>query len=293
MPGKYTIKEIEERTGVPAATLRQWERRYGFPQPQRSNGGYRLFSDADVSSILQMQAFVAKGVPPSRAAQLVREPIPHERGRRTLAVFADELGAALRSLDATRAERTLSEAHSVHAFDDVLLKVITPAMVEIGDLWHAGEVSVATEHFASQFIQGRLRLLLSMMPHITGARRVLVACAPGEFHEIGALVLAIMLSRQGLDVVYLGQATPVEDLAAMVEEAAADAVLISASLPAAIERLREQSGPLRSLKVPVVFGGRAFEQSPEAASELGGVFLGNDLVEARSAISEVASKGLS
>lgn len=293
MQGKYTIKEIEERSGVAAATLRQWERRYGFPRPQRSSGGYRLFSDDDLANIVQMQAFVAKGVPPSRAAQLVRETVPEQLGGRSPAELAAELGGALRALDAARAERILSEAHAVHTFDDVLLAVIAPAMMEIGDLWHAGEVNVATEHFASQFIQGRLRLLLTLMPHSSGARRALVACAPGELHELGALIVAIVLSRQGFDITYLGQATPLQDLAAMANETAADAVLISASLPEAIERLREERVLLRSHSAPILFGGRAFEGSPEAAEELGGVFLGNDLVESRAAISQVVGSGSS
>lgn len=291
MQGKYTIKEIVERTGVAAATLRQWERRYAFPRPQRSSGGYRLFSDDDVASIRQMQAFVASGVPPSRAAQLVGEAASRHQAGRTVADLATELSEALRSLDISQAERTLSDAHAVHTIDEVLLSVITPAMVKIGDLWHVGEVNVATEHFATQFIQGRLRLMFAMMPRISGAKHVLVACAPGEFHELGALIVAIMLRRQGFGVSYLGQDTPIEDLAAMIDDAPADAVFISASLPTALERLREAGALLRSIAVPVIFGGRAFAESPATARELGGVFLGNDLLEVRSAITEIVGKG--
>lgn len=290
MIGKYTIKEIELRTGVAAATLRQWERRYGFPRPHRSHGGYRLFSDEDVASILRMQAFVSSGVPPSRAAQLVRETASQQAIGKTLKEFADQLGEALRNHDTARAERTLSEAYALHPIDDVLLGVVTSAMIEIGDLWHAGEVSVATEHFATQLIQSRLRLLLTMMPRATGAACVLVACAPDELHEVGALMVAVLLSRQGFDVTFLGQATPVEDLVAMVERTAADAVFISATLPVSLERLLESSSLLRSLKVPIVFGGRAFMQSPETASELGGMFLGNDLEKIRAAITQGAVK---
>lgn len=290
MPGKYTIKEVEERTGVAAATLRQWERRYDLPRPQRTSGGYRLFSDRDLDSIQLMQAYIAKGVPPSRAADLVRETAPEQSGGRPLAALAAELSLALRSLDTARAERVWSEAHAAHTVDDVLLDVVAPAMVEVGDLWHAGELSVATEHFASQFVQGRLRLLLTMMPRMTGARRVLVACAPGELHELGALIVAIMLGRQGYDVTYLGQATPVQDVVTMVSETGAEALFLSAAMPAALERMREDAELLRSLAIPVVFGGLAFEDNAEAAAELGGLFLGNDLREARGTIAETVGR---
>jgi len=135
VPAKYTIKEVEERTGVAAATLRQWERRYRLPRPQRSSGGYRLYSDEDLDSIREMQDFIAKGVPPSRAAELVqqaaesvRRTAGEHRGGRSVAELADELALALRSLDMARAERVLSEGHAVHPLEDVLLAVIAPAM---------------------------------------------------------------------------------------------------------------------------------------------------------------------
>ena len=66
--GKYTVREVEERTGVPASSLRQWERRYGFPKPERSESGYRYFSEGDIDAISRMRDLVAEGVPPSRAA---------------------------------------------------------------------------------------------------------------------------------------------------------------------------------------------------------------------------------
>ncbi len=291
MPAKYSIKEVEDRTGVAAATLRQWERRYGFPRPQRSSRGYRLFSDEDLATIIRMQALVTQGVPPSRAAQLVQQSARQEPGGRMLSALAAELSTALKSLDTAQAERTLSEAHAIHALDDVLLHVIAPALVEIGDLWHAGELSVTTEHLASQFIQNRLRLLLTLMPRVTGARRVLVACAPGELHEMGALILAVMLGREGFDVRYLGQATPLRDLVALAKDLAADALFISASLASAVEALSEESELLRSLETPVVFGGRAFADDPDKARKLGGVFLGNDLVEAMLAVAAKIGKG--
>jgi methanogenic corrinoid protein MtbC1 len=297
VPAKYTIKEVEERTGVAAATLRQWERRYRLPRPQRSSGGYRLYSDEDLDSIREMQDFIAKGVPPSRAAELVqqaaesvRRTAGEHRGGRSVAELADELALALRSLDMARAERVLSEGHALHPLEDVLLAVIAPAMVDIGEWWHAGEISVATEHLASQFVQGRLRQLLTLMSRIHSARRVLVACAPDELHELGALIVAIMLSRQGYDVSYLGQATPVQDLVALVAEVGADAVFISATMPAAVERLRQEAGSLRSLRVPIVVGGRAFENDAEALEELGGVFVGNDLRLALDAITSLVGR---
>ncbi|MEX2501217.1 MAG: MerR family transcriptional regulator, partial [Trueperaceae bacterium] len=70
--GKFTVHEVEERTDVPAATLRQWERRYGCPKPERSTSGYRLYADVDLRVIETMKRYIDDGVPASRAADLVR-----------------------------------------------------------------------------------------------------------------------------------------------------------------------------------------------------------------------------
>ena len=80
--GKYTVNEVEDRTGVPAATLRQWERRYGFPLPERSASGYRLYGDDDLRHIVAMKRHIDDGVPASRAAEMVRADQAGARGRR-------------------------------------------------------------------------------------------------------------------------------------------------------------------------------------------------------------------
>jgi len=284
--GVYTVGEVEERTGVPAASLRQWERRYGFPDPERSESGYRYYSEADLELIRRMRDLVADGVPPSRAAVMVREGAPVGSTARPADDLARELGDALIALDAERSERVLGEAVALHPLETVLLDVIGPAMVRIGDLWHAGEVSVATEHFASNLVQGRLRGLLRLQQGQARGRRVVVACAPGERHEIGALVLAILLGRAGFDPVYLGSDTPVPDLAALVREEEAEAVLLSATSREAAAGLRAERATLRELPALLVLGGAAFAREPELAAEVGGVFLGND---ARKAVRELGA----
>src|SRR5690606_31312614 len=277
MPAKYTIAEAEERSGVPAATLRQWERRYGVPRPQRSGGGYRLYSDENLVEIRSMRGHIADGVSASRAAELVREQAPATDQARPPFELAEALTGALLAFDAAKAEALLSEAYALHAVEDVLLDVVRPAMVRIGDLWHQGQVSVATEHYATNFVQGRLRLLLALMARAPQARRVVVACAPGERHELGALMLAIMLRRAGLDVVYLGSDTPLEDLVDLTKNTEVAAVFLSAARPESVAALRKERSLLSRLESLLVLGGRGFEGEADDAAALGATFLGNDL----------------
>lgn len=275
--GKFTVREVEDRTGVPASSLRQWERRYGFPAPQRSASGYRYYSEKDIAAVRRIRDLVADGVPPSRAASMVREATVPPPGARSPEALARELCDALIGLESDLAERVLSEALGLHPLETVLLEVIQSALVRIGDLWHAGEVSVATEHYASSLLQGRLRGLLRMMVDVAGGPSVVVSCVPGERHEMGALILAIMLRRAGFRVIYLGSDTPLPDLVQLAVAQQADVVMLSVTGPRYLKDLVRASGDLRRLPGLLVLGGQAVAAQPAVAAELGGVFLGNDV----------------
>lgn len=277
MQGKYTVAEVEQRSGVPASSLRQWERRYGLPKPQRAGSGYRLYGEDDLKQIEAMRGFIADGVPASRAAELVKELARASVGPRPVIDLSSELVDALVTLDEARASGVLGEAFALHTMEDVLLDVITPAMVTVGERWHAGEILVTTEHFATNYIQGRLRALLALMPGSVSARRVVVTCAPAERHELGALVLAVLLRRAGLDAIYLGADTPLADLMEMMRALRPDALFLSALRADVVAELKLNRAQLRQLEPLFVVGGQAFEDSPAAARELGAVYLGNDV----------------
>ena len=274
---KYTVAEVEERSGVKASSLRQWERRYGFPRPERSASGYRYYSEQDLSMIRRMSELIAQGIPPSRAAAIMQEEPLAGTGGRATGELARELGDALRTLDLERADRTLSEAFVIHSVEGVLLDVMRPALIHIGELWHEGKINVATEHVASNHLQGRLRSLLRMMPTEGGRHRLLVACAPGEQHEIGTLMLTTLLRRAGFEAVYLGADTPIADLVAMARSMRPAAVLVSATTKASVKALQQGSAELKVAAPLILFGGQAFNDHPDLATELGGTYMGNDL----------------
>jgi len=292
--GKYTVNEVEERTKVGASTLRQWERRYGFPKPERTESGYRLYSDEDLRQIEAMKQHIAEGIPASRAAELVKNLTPTPSGPRSLAVLKHELVEVLSKLDEVAADRILSEAHALHTVEAVMLELLQASMVEIGHRWHDGKVSTATEHFASSYVQGRLRSLLSITAHVRNAPAVIVACAPGEQHELGALLLAVMLRRAGYRLYFLGANTPLADLREMARQVKATGVMISASSSEAVQRLMAERGQLIGIAPVLAFGGLAFNEHPELAKALGGVYLAasadqavaqfHDLVQAQGAL---------
>jgi methanogenic corrinoid protein MtbC1 len=292
MIGKYTVNEVEDRTKVPASTLRQWERRYGFPLPERSDAGYRLYSDHDVAQIEAMKRYIEDGVPASRAAELVKNAVPREgtKASQPASSFCNRLVDALVNLTDAEADKVLSEAHAFHPVETVMFEVMKPAMVEIGQRWHDGKINSTTEHFASSYIQGRLRHLLQLSGNIQRAPSIIVACAPGDQHELGALMLAVVLRRSGYRVIYVGANTPVADLAEMASDVKPAAVMISASVVESVEKLMDEKHRFVGMAPFVIFGGMAFDAQPALAQTLGGRYLSSNLLEVVSQLDELIQR---
>jgi MerR family transcriptional regulator, light-induced transcriptional regulator len=278
--GKYTVNEVEERTGVPATTLRQWERRYGLPMPERSESGYRLYGDEDLEDIRALKHHVDDGVPASRAAQMVKERARRVSGPRPLSTLTEELVAALVALDDARADRILSEAHALHPVESVVLNLLQDTMFELGQQWHDGKIATTTEHFASSYVNGRLRQLLALSGSNVSGRAVIVACAPLDQHELGALMLAVMLRRAGYRAYFVGANTPVEDLAVMARDLRPFAVMISASSLDSIHQLAQKREHLEGIAPVLALGGHGFNADPSRAQMVGGEYLGASVPEA-------------
>ncbi len=278
--GKYTVNEVEERTDVPAATLRQWERRYGVPKPERSESGYRLYSDDDIGDIRAIKAHVDDGVPASRAAQMVGRRIADPQGPRPLAELQRELVAALVDLDDAQADRVVAEAHALYPVENVVLELFQPTMIEMGTLWHDGVINTTTEHFASSYVHGRLRQLMGLAASNRGGHGVIVACAPHDQHELGALMLALLLRRSGYQVYYVGANTPVEDLAAMAHAVKPVAVMISASSIDAVHELMNKRAHLQDVAPLLLLGGNGFNADPRRAELVGGRYLAANAADA-------------
>ncbi len=310
----YNIKAMSKLTGVPADTLRRWESRYNVIVPQRTDSGYRLYSQRDVDTILWLKAKLEEGLSISRACEMLRQmggdpasstqaqtvapvvplapPQAVESPVRSFEVLRAELIDALRSVDETRAGEVLTEALSLYSVEDVCIQVIQPVLVRVGELWLTGEVSVAVEHFASSLMRARLENLFNQSPHTMYGPFALVACAPGELHELGAMFLAIFLRRSGFRVVYLGQNVPLDSLLGMVRALHPDAVCISstrAETAASLYNLRDSLDKMQAMEgyAPLLaYGGRVFNRFPHISERLGGLYLGEDARKAAAALGE-------
>jgi DNA-binding transcriptional MerR regulator len=276
------IGELSRRVAVAPATLRAWERRYGLPRPLRSHSGQRLYGPDQEAALRVMLARIAEGFSPQVAARLALDdmaeppPAPAQAAVPGLQGHAEALQAALEALDERAADEVLDRLLSAYGLDAVLGQVVIPLLHEVGERWALGHVSVGQEHFTSAVLGGRLRALGRSLDRGIGPRAVL-ACPPGERHELGLLCFALALRDRGWRVTFLGADTPfgaIEEAAGLV---AADLVVVAAQMH---EALAGRDGDVRALAArhPVALGGRA--ASPDVARRGGARLLPDDALRA-------------
>ena len=213
---------------------------------------------------------------------------------RSFAALRSDLLRALLALDLGRAEAVLAEAFALFSVEDVCLQVFEPLLIEVGDRWHAGELSVAEEHYVASFIRARLFALLGayQRPAAVGPL-VLLACAPDEWHEIGVLLVSVFLARRGVAVRYLGPNLPLDALAKVVADHHPAVVVLSAQSPETARKLRGASLLLAEGPPPrprLVFGGQAFNNDPVLRDTMGGTYVGPTAAPASAAIASMLER---
>jgi DNA-binding transcriptional MerR regulator len=210
--GALRIGELSKRSGVSPALLRAWERRYGLVRPTRSAGGLRLYSPADVERVRLMRQHLADGLAAAEAASLASRAVVGGQARPPAlhpAAARDDLADALDRFDEPAAQSILDRLLAVATVDSLLRDVVLPYLHELGERWTRGDASVAQEHFASTVLRGRLLGLARGWGQGLGPAAVL-ACLPGEQHDLGLITFGLALRARGWRIVYLGADTPIE-----------------------------------------------------------------------------------
>lgn len=264
------MRLVAERTGLSPDVLRAWERRYGVVSPARSEGGQRLYSDADLERLLLIVKAMEAGRSVGHTAplslddlrQLVAEDA--ERGAARPAPAADygeSAFAAVADLSPDRLHGVLRAALLSLGTTAFLEEVVTPLLGKIGEAWHAGAIGIAHEHAASAVIRGVLEWVVDTIEVPEGAPRAIVACLAGERHELGAALATAAAVQAGWRVAYLGPDLPAAAIAeaALRQEAAIVGVSIVTpeDVSTARAELQKVRGELRAGTTLVVGGAGA------------------------------------
>jgi methanogenic corrinoid protein MtbC1 len=199
------------------------------------------------------------------------------------ATLRERLFEALIALDKPQAEAILADALAVHSLEHLILTVIAPTFTAIGQAWEEGRVTIATEHFATNYLRQKLLIWMETAPPENPIRPVVLACAPGELHEGGLLMLGLLLQRLRWPVIYLGQTVDLADLASFVEKVRPSMVVFVAMTEDAARALSQWPQWLSGAKengAPIIaFAGYIFAHDPAWIERVPGVYLGNTLLD--------------
>ncbi len=295
---RYTIKAVSSQTGVRPVTLRAWERRYDLLSPHRSDNRYRLYSDRDVailrwvknrvdggvtisSAVNELRTFQNSGVWPEAVPALQPQTVRPQANPPEY--YSRLLYTALTRHDESTAGDILREAHTLFDLTTICLDVITPCLIGIGEAWHRGEVRITTEHMATMFLRGKLMSLLQAYPTRRSAAYIIVGCAPSEQHEIGSLILSVLLRRDGYRVEYLGPDVPLDDLVEYARYEHPAMIVLSVTMErntVEMVSVQEKLSTIRPAAPLFGFGGQVFIRHPELRARIPGIFLGPTLNDA-------------
>ncbi len=262
----YSIGGASEKSGVPVETVRIWERRYQVIQPTRTPGGHRVYSEHDVQVLSALKTLVDGGERIGRLSKMGPEAILASAGQTPVDSRVPEFDDILQDLleaaatfDNTRAAELLDRPGLHRHALEVVLGLYLPLLVEVGDRWHAGTLSVASEHFIERLVTSRMMSILANQAEPSGPL-VVCACTPGERHEAGLLASAILLQHVGLQVLYLGADLPADELGQVIETRRPRFVALAATLAptdATVDALRAALSQSLPARAHVYLGGDA------------------------------------
>jgi MerR family transcriptional regulator, light-induced transcriptional regulator len=288
----YNLKAVIHETGLTPATLRAWERRYGLLKPQRSPGGQRLYTQADIEMLKWLVVRQSEGLSISHAIEMWRslgksaaaqaradlvQVSAAGAGENMLDQLRSNWLAACLAFDETGAELALAQALAMAAPEVVCTELLQKGLAMIGEGWYTGTVSVQQEHFASALAMRRLNALFAVAPAPTRPGRLLAACPSGEAHDLSLLMLAFILRWRGWEVVYLGANVPLTRLDATLQSTAPHLVLsVAQTLPGAAA-LSELANYVKKQSIALGYGGGIFNHIPALTERIPAYFLGHDL----------------
>lgn len=280
----YRMGAVARMTGLSPHTIRVWERRYGALQPSRSPGGDRLYTESEVQRLRLLQQLKAAGhaigtvahlptaeleriLAASRASAPPAEPAPQsdqDGPVPALNAARTRFLNAITVLDTQSADRILAQLVGALELHPLIHGFLVPLFEEIGDSWAQGRLTAAQEHAASAILRNQLAMLLRLYPGPPGYRCVVVGTPKGEWHEFGALLVALVAGSHGWRVVYLGANLPAGEIAAAARRVQPEKVLLSWVCADVEDTLAELAGLREQLPdvVTLLVGGRQ-AQAPD------------------------------
>jgi DNA-binding transcriptional MerR regulator len=215
---QFTIRQIEQLSGIKAPTLRIWEKRYNLIAPDRSEGRQRIYTNEDLRSILKVVYLYEKGIRISKIARMKEQQLLQQISDAggtddgILGVIPLLMEAAI-SLDSGRINQIFHSVEKEFGFEELVLRIIYPFLEKLGRAWVSGKVLPNNEHFISHLISCKILFAIDQLPVVRESDRVVVLFQPqGEYHEIPLLFMQYLFKKHGWKTVYFGCNIPLNVL---------------------------------------------------------------------------------
>jgi DNA-binding transcriptional MerR regulator len=282
--GLLPIRTVSILTGVNAVTLRAWERRYGLITPQRTPKGHRLYTHQDVERIKQIVELLKQGISVGHVKPLLdlspgdtsKEPATENED--IWKHYLDRMINAIERFDEPGLDSSYNDALSLYPVDIVNQRLTTPLLRLLGERWNLREAGIAEEHFFSVYLRNKLGSRLHHINLRSHSPMLLLACLPGELHEIGLLFFALSAVSNGYRVLILGANTPLQQIPLVLQRQACAGIVLSSSAKPARGVIDSGLPELADrASIPVFIGGKAAASHRKSLEANGIVCLSEDI----------------
>jgi DNA-binding transcriptional MerR regulator/methylmalonyl-CoA mutase cobalamin-binding subunit len=285
-PGLFPIRTVSELTGVNSITLRAWENRYGLIEPIRKASGHRLYTQEHIDLINRVVGLLDRGM---RIGQVKAEVLSGtaESDSESSAVderqnnwrrYINSMIAGIIRFDEQVLERTYAEVLSHYPVRLVTEKLLSPVLKELGERWISGKGSVAEEHFFAFYLRNKLGARFHHRSQNQTGPRLLMACLPGDMHEIGLLLFALDASDNDFKTILLGANMPLTELPDAIKKTGSDALVLSGTIePGSVVITEHLPRLVEELDVPVFLGGNVVASNFDELKKSGVLMIGSDI----------------
>jgi DNA-binding transcriptional MerR regulator/methylmalonyl-CoA mutase cobalamin-binding subunit len=279
----YSIKAVSQATGLTVETLRAWERRYGIVVPNRDQTGRRVYRADDVLRLRRLREATERGHPIGRLAELSEESLaqllndaPDRRSRATSSAFVERILEAAQQYRSAECEQALTLAIAMMPPQRLVSDVLQPLLREVGERWHRGEFAISQERLVSTIVRRHVGLMLDTYDRTARRQPIVFATLPGERHELGLLMSAMICASRGFKAHYLGPDLPEAEIARYAQEVGASIIALSVVLHEQLAQLPQQLASLAQAMAPessIWLGGLAPDALPADSVPEGCVML--------------------
>jgi DNA-binding transcriptional MerR regulator len=228
----FTIKDLENLSGIKAHTIRIWEQRYEFLKPRRTETNIRYYSNDELKTVLNIALLNKYGFKISHIGRMqpdeIRDRILSLTDNRAMQErLINELVHEMIDLDMERFERIVTDYISARGIEKTVLHLVFPFLEKIGILWQTGHINAAQEHLVSNIIRQKLIMAIeTTVPHKKIDKSCLLFLPEGEHHELGLLYMYYLLKSRGAKTIYLGANVPLKDVEQVVELKKPDLIFV-------------------------------------------------------------------